>query len=141
MASALKKYFSKIEESFLKSCKGQEDFNIVIWYWGIAAYVVALFLVDWLVIYSKFAILDVIISLSVCVYFVWHLFIIHKCKPKKTKLSKVEKKIAKQKARHQSAKVLLQKLFLQRPIGQWNSVVFLTVCDLYMVSHFLSYVL
>ena len=141
MILAIKSFFSKIETSFVKSCKGQEDFHNVIWYWGVAAYVVALFLIDKAVMLNQSIILDVIISLFTGLYFAWHLYITHKCKPKKTKLTKVEKKLAKQKARQQSLKNLIQKLFLQKSLSQWDSAIVITACDLYMITHFLSYVL
>lgn len=130
--------FNKIENSFNNATKGTEDFNIVIWYWGVIAYIFALLVENYLMGFSRLFVIKAVLSVLFIIYFSWHIYTIHKCKPKKEKLTKEQKMILKQKEKQERFKVLAQKILLQRPMTEWNAPLVLTVIDLYLISKFMS---
>ena len=81
-----------IEESFINSIKGGEKLNILIYYWGFISYIICYLIINKLIYAIDIRTIDIFLSLIVCIYFIWHIYVIHKCKPKKIKLSLEEKK-------------------------------------------------
>ncbi len=136
----MKQYLKKIKESFFKASKGEEVFFRVIWFWGVLFYIVSFFLEKAIqAIFWKF--FSFMISLITISYFVWHIYAIHKCKPKRKKLTKIEKKIIKQKAKQQFLKTFMKKLLLQQSWSKWKSETVITAIDLYIILHFATYVI
>jgi len=136
----MKEIFSKIETSFRKAIKGEENLSIVIWFWGAIAYVTAFFIIEKMVQGVNLISFDVVISVVMVVYFVWHLYVLIKCNPKKPKLTKEEKERLKEEARKERGKRILRKLFLREPITQTNPVIVTAVIDLFFISHFGGYI-
>ena len=123
-----------------RSSKGEEVFFRVIWFWGVLFYIVSFFLEKAIqAIFWKF--FSFMISLITISYFVWHIYAIHKCKPKRKKLTKIEKKIIKQKAKQQFLKTFMKKLLLQQSWSKWKSETVITAIDLYIILHFATYVI
>ena len=136
----MKQYLKKIKESFFKASKGEEVFFRVIWFWGVLFYIVSFFLEKAIqAIFWKF--FSFMISLITISYFVWHIYAIHKCKPKRKKLTKIEKKIIKQKAKQQFLKTFMKKLLLQQSWSKWKSETVITAIDIYIILHFATYVI
>lgn len=133
--------FNSVESSFLKASKGLEDFRIVVWHWGVGAYVFCFVIQNLLFGINGLFLINVVLSTLFAIYFSWHLYAVFKCKPKKEKLTKEQKKILKQKQKQERFKILMEKLLLQRPFTEWNTPAVLIVADLYMISNFLSYLL
>jgi hypothetical protein len=139
MNLSLNSFFSKIEISFKAATKGKETTKNLIWWWGIAGYLVAFFIADRIIKISNFKTLDIIISLLMVVYFCWHFYALKKCAPKKPKLSAQEKKLLRQKARKNLGKKLLRKFFLQEPISKWDPIFVVLVIDIFCIASFLKY--
>ena len=109
----MKEIFSKIEASFKKANKGEETLSHMIWWWGAIGYVVAFFIADKLIKAIDFRSVDIAISLLMSIYFVWHIYAVKKCAPKKPKLSAEEKAKLHAESRKEIGKKFLRKLFLQ----------------------------
>jgi len=131
---------NKIETSFKLAMKGQESLNHLIYWWGVIGYLVAYFILDRLVKLSSFRSIDIIISLLTSFYFIWHIYVLRRCSPKKPKLSKEEKKALREEARRNFSKKVLRKLLLQESITKWNPVLVCTVTDVFCIATFLDYV-
>lgn len=132
---------SKIEDSFTRAMKGEESVNIVIWWWGIIAYLFAYFVLDKTIKAVDIRAIDILISLLATIYFCWHFYILRKCRPKQPKLSKEEKKIQKMKNRKEFGKKFLRKLFLQESITKWDPILITLVIDVFCIAHFFGYVI
>ena len=130
----------RIEDSFKKASRGAESLNTVIWWWGAIAYVFAFFISDKLIKLVNLYSFDIILSVLMLAYFIWHIYALKKCEPKKPELTKEEKKRLKEEARRQLGKKLLRKLFLQEPLTETNPVLISIVIDLYFAAHFAGYV-
>lgn len=133
--------FNKIETSFKAAMKGEESTSILIKWWGISSYLVAYFIVERLVLKVDSRVVDVALSAITMLYFIWHIYVLRKCSPKKPKLSKEEKQYLRREARKNLGKKILRKLFLQEPITAWNPVTVTIVIDVICITHFLGYVL
>lgn len=136
----MKELFAKIDASFRKATKGEESINTLIWWWGALSYIFAFFVADRLIVKIDLTSVDMIISVLMLTYFIWHLYALKKCTPKKPQLTKEEKKILRQEARKQWGKKFLRKLFLQEPLTQSNPTLIAVVLDLYCAAHFASYI-
>jgi hypothetical protein len=131
--------FEKVEDSFKKSTRGEEDLKILIRYWGIAAYLFFYFIVKKLMDSTNLKFLDVIIAAFSIVYFSWHIYAMYKCKPKKTKLTKEEKNKMKKDRVKRLSRSFTRKLLLQESVSKWDPVTITIVADLFFVLTFLSY--
>lgn len=131
---------NKIETSFKAATKGQESLHNMIWWWGVMGYLIAYFIIDKIIKVNNFIAIDVIISLLATVYFIWHIYALKKCSPKKPKLSKEEKRKMREEARKNFGKSLARKLFLQESITKWDPVFITMVLDLFCIANFLGYV-
>jgi len=133
--------FSKIDASFKAAIKGEESTSILIRWWGIIAYVVTFFVIDRIVMKVDNRAVDVAFSSLVVIYFVWHIFVLKKCSPKKPKLSKEEKAYLKQQARKDLGKKILRKLLLQESLTKWEPVTVTIVIDIIFITQFLGYII
>jgi hypothetical protein len=132
---------NKIDISFRAATRGQESVHNMIWWWGGIGYALSYFVIDSLIKKVDVFWVDIFTSLVAIIYFIWHIYALKKCQPKKAKLSKEEKKRLKIIARQQFVKKFFRKLFLQEPITKWDPVFITIVIDLLCITHFLSYIL
>jgi len=133
-------YLLKAKNSFLDASKGEEIFFNIIWFWGALSYFIVFLVIEKLIIFIDISLISFVISFIVSLYFAWHIYVTHKCKPRNRKLTKEEKKLEKQKRRQQTLKTLLQKILLQKSWTKWNSASVLTAIDLYIIAHFFHYI-
>ncbi len=131
-----KNHFSKIKHHFDLVQSGKEDLVIVLWVWGGGAYLLSFF-INKFVLFINLSFIEWIISILVIAYFVWHIFIIRRCSPKKPPLSKEEK----EKLKKDRSKRFLRKLFLKEPLTKWNPAIVAIAINLYIIIHFLEYLL
>lgn len=131
--------FNKIETSFKAALRGEESLDVLVYRWGIFSYIVA-FLMNKLfrMVGSYFFTLPFAVLL-VC-YFVWHIYVLRKCTPKKPKLTKEEQQKLREERRKELGKKLLRKLFLQESITKWNPVLMATVTDAFCIAQFFDYI-
>ena len=134
-------FFNKIETSFKAATKGEESVHNMIWWWGVCGYMVAFFIVNRIVKVSDSIIIDIIVSLLMVIYFVWHFYAMRKCAPKKPKLSKEEKKKLREEARKDLGKKLARKFFLQESITKWDPIFIVLVIDVFSIATFLQYLI
>ena len=132
----MKEILNKIEESFKKSMRGEEDLKIVIRYWGIIGYLVAYFILNKIIKMNNIVIIDNIIAAIAIAYFAWHFYILIKCSPKKPHLTKEEEKELGKKRRAELFKSFTRKLLLQESFTKWNPVLIAQVTDLLCITHF-----
>jgi hypothetical protein len=131
-----KAILTKVKKSFFLASEGKEDLQIVLWGWGVAAYVVSFF-VNKLVMYSNPPIVKWIISILAIAYFIWHIYVIKKCSPKKIPLTQEEK----EKLKKERLKRISDKLLLKKPISKWNPAYAEIAFDLYLIVCFGEYLL
>jgi quinol-cytochrome oxidoreductase complex cytochrome b subunit len=135
MKNFIKNYTLIIKNSFHQALNGKENLEIVTWIWGGLAYLLALF-VNKLVIWNKIFAIDFILSSIMVGYFIIHIFMVKRCAPKKTPLTKEEK----EKLKKDRAKRFFRKLFLQESIRKWNPAVVAIAIDLYVIIYFFEYI-
>ena len=136
----MKNLLNKIIASFKASLKGEEStHNLIVW-WGIFGYLIAYFVLNPLVLMINFRASDIIVSLIAIIYFVWHIYVLKKCSPKKPKLSKEEKRRLREVEGRTLGKVFMRKLFLQEPLTKWNPVFVTIVIDIFCIANFLDYI-
>lgn len=134
-----KTVFKKIEESFFLANQGREAMNTIVFYWGLIGYLVAYFIINKSIYFINIRTIDALLSLITISYFVWHIFILFKAKPKKIELTDEEKKLADLAKKEQRSKVIMRKLLLREPIFKWNTVSVVTAMDLLCIAHFSSF--
>ena len=132
--------FNRVEASFRAAMRGEESTTVLIKKWGIPAFLISFFVADQLVMYFDQRVVDVSISALVTLYFVWHIYVLRKCSPKKPKLTKEEKDILKRQARKDLGKKILRKLLLQEPVSEWNPVKVTIILDVLFIAQFLGYI-
>ncbi|MBU6339644.1 MAG: hypothetical protein KGQ36_06735 [Rickettsiales bacterium] len=130
----------KIEASFKAALRGEETVNIMIYRWGLFAWIVAYFVINKLIMLVNIRFFDILVSIIAAAYFAVHIYALRKCTPKKPRLSDEEKKKMKEEARKDFGKKVARKLLLQESITKWNPVTVTTVVDLLCITHFLGYV-
>ncbi|MES2678075.1 MAG: hypothetical protein V4612_07195 [Pseudomonadota bacterium] len=130
------KHFPKIKHHFDLVHDGKEDLVIVLWVWGGAAYFISFF-INKLVLWINLILIKWFLSVLVIAYFVWHIFIIRRCSPKKPPLSQEEKERLKK----DRFKRFCRKLFLKEPFTKWNPPIVATAIDLYVIVYFLEYLI
>ena len=136
----MKEFLEKIKTSFFKAIKGEEQINVIVYWWGYIAYLFAFFVADKLVKINSLHSVDIIISATMVIYFSVHLYALKKCAPKKPKLSKEEKLKLREDSRKDFNKRLVRKLLLQESIKKWNPIFVTMVIDAFCMAHFLGYV-
>jgi len=134
-----KSFIKSIELSFNKANKGQEQLNIIIYWWGFLAYLIAYFILNKIIFLVDIKTIDILVSILACIYFIWHIFVLHKCKPKKPDLSDEEKKKIELERKKEMPKKIIRKIFLREPIFKWNIISVITAVDLFAVAHFSGY--
>ncbi len=132
--------FSRVEASFKAAMRGEESTSVLIKKWGIPAFLISFFVVDKMVMTFDQKAVDVSISSLATLYFVWHIYVLRKCSPKKPKLTKEEKAILKLQARKDLGRKILRKLLLQEPISDWNPVKVTIILDVLFIAQFLGYI-
>ena len=132
-------YIEKARESVIKAFNGQEQIKNIVYYWGIPAYLASYFVINKLIIVIDFKIFDIFVSFLISLYFIAHIYVLHKCKPKKKQLSEDELKLIKLENKNNRSKTLLRKFFLKEPIFKWNIVSVSTAFDLLCIAHFSSF--
>ncbi len=128
--------YTKFTEHFKLANQGKEDIIIILWFWGGCAYLIA-FLVSKIIAGSSLAFVKFLLGLPIMAYFIWHIWVIKKCSPKKPTLTKEEKEQLKQ----QRFKRLMRKLFLKEPITKWNPSLIGMLIDVYVILCFLTYLI
>ncbi len=131
---------NKIGSSFKASLRGEESINTLIYRWGLIGWIVAYFIANKLIRMIDFRFTDVLISIVAAGYFIWHIYVLRKCSPKKPKLSKEEKLKLREDARKDFNKKVVRKLLLQESIKKWDPIVVAMVIDAFCMAHFLGYV-
>jgi hypothetical protein len=134
-------FFEKIEISFKAAMRGEESTSNLIKWWGITAFLVSHFIIDRSVMAVNNRFFDVVLSSLAVIYFVWHIYVLRKCSPKKPKLSKEQKKLLKLEARKNLGKKILRKLLLQEPLTKWQPVTVTIVLDIYFITQFTTYII
>jgi len=134
-----KSFIKSIELSFDKANKGQEQLNNIIYWWGVLAYLIAYFILNKIIFLVQIRAIDILISLLSCVYFIWHIFVLHKCKPKKPVITQEEKKKIELERKKEMPKKIIRKIFLREPIFKWNTISVITALDLFAIAHFSGY--
>ncbi|MFT6077001.1 MAG: fatty acid desaturase [Myxococcota bacterium] len=134
--SKIKSLFAKAKKSFFLASKGKEDLKIVLWAWGIGAYVTSFF-VNKLIIFTGIPLMQWIISIIAIAYFIWHIVALKKCSPKKTPLTNAEKEQYKK----DRLKRISNKLLLREPISKWNPAYAQIAFNLYLIVCFSEYLL
>ncbi len=129
-------YFPQIKHHFDLVHDGKEDLVIVLWVWGGLAYL-ASFFIGKLVFLVHFMFFKWVISMLVIAYFVWHIFIVRRCSPKKPLLSKEELEQLKKDRFNR----FLRKLFLKEPFTKWDPAVIAIALDIYVIVNFLEYLI
>lgn len=133
-------FLGKIETSFKNATKGKETTRNLIWKWGLTGYLIAYFIINKLIEMSDLHIVKVGISLLAVIYFIWHIFALKKCSPKKIKLTKAEKKLIKFKNKQGRGKRMLRKFLLQESISKWDPILVTIAIDVLCLVHFFGYV-
>lgn len=141
MLNFLTSFKKAIIDSFNKSNQGKETVNNLIWKWGIPSYIFIFLVLEKIVRIKGLFFLDIIVVAKVFCFYIWHIYAIHKCKPPKTKLTKEEKRLLKEKKKREFRKRFINKLLLQESLSEWNPVTIITVFDIFCIAHFLSYVI
>lgn len=131
---------SKIESSFKASLRGEESINTLIYRWGLVGWIVAYFIANKLIRMIDLRFVDVLISIAASGYFIWHIYVLRKCSPKKPKLSKEEKRKLREESRKDLGKRMMRKLLLQESIKKWDPIVVTMVIDAFCMANFLGYV-
>ena len=133
------KFFEKVESSFKASLKGQETVDILIYYWGIPAYLFTYFIIERIIKMNSIRFIDITLSLITASYFAWHIYALRKCAPKKPKISDEEKKALRIEARKTLGKRMWRKFMLQEPMTKWDPVFVSIVVDVFSIAIFVGY--
>ncbi len=141
MLQYLNDILNKVETSFKASLKGEETIHNLIWWWGFIGYFVFYVIVDKIIKMVDIRMVDVALSSVGMIYFVWHIYVMKKCSPKKPKISKEEKKRLRAEAWHNAPGAFWRKLTLQESISKWNPIAMTIAMDLLFFVQFLGYVL
>lgn len=132
---------NKIKTSFKKIIKGEEEMKNLIWFWGVVSYVTVYFLFNFIIRVSQSYFITFSLSLITIIYFLFHIFALKKCQPKKKKLTKEEKKLLQKNRGKNFSKSFFRKLTLQEPITKWNTVNILIALDLLYILIFFEYII
>lgn len=137
----MKNFFNIVKNSFNSSLRGQESINNLIWWWGAIGYLVAYFIMEKIVMAVDYRIVDILVSAITVIYFVWHIYALKKCSPKKPKLTKEEKKKLKLEKKRSLSKRFMNKLLLRESITNWDPIFVTMVIDVFVIVTFLDYII
>ena len=132
-------FFEKAESSFKKSINGEEDIKILIRYWAIPSYIFFYFFIKLFIDKVDLAVINIFFASFAIAFYIWHLYAIYKCKPKKKKLTKEEREALKRDRSRTLSKSFTRKLFLQESISKWDPVTVTIVADIFFLITFLAY--
>ena len=135
----IKQILTAIEESFHKALSGQEKVRVVVFWWGIPVYLFCYLVLNNLIRWIDFRVFDIFIAFIVSIYFVWHIYVLHRCKPKKPQLTADEKKQLELAQKKDRAKKIMRKFLLREPVFKWNQIAVVTALDLLFIAHFSSF--
>jgi len=135
----IKQILTVIEDSFKKALLGQEKVKIIVFWWGIPAYLTCYFVFNNLIRWIDFRVFDIFISFIISIYFVWHIYVLQRCKPKKVQLTPDEIKQLELAQKKDRAKKIMRKFLLREPFFKWNQVAVVTAVDLLCIAHFSSF--
>jgi hypothetical protein len=79
------------------------------------------------------------VSVPLIIYFIWHIYALKKCSPKKVKLTKEEKEKLKIERRKELPRKIIKKVFLQESFAKVDLVMIVMVLDAFCIAHFLGY--
>ncbi len=136
----MKEIATKIKSAFKKATAGQESPSYMIWRWALLGYLAAYFVFNKIILSVDLVLVDALISVSVIVYFSWHIYALKKCAPKKPKLSDEEKRKLKEEKKLNFGRSAARKLFLQEPLTSWDPIFVTMVIDVIFIAHFLGYI-
>jgi hypothetical protein len=132
----LTKLSPQIKHHFDLVHEGKEDLIIVLWVWGGGAYLVSFF-IDKFILITKIMFIKWILAILIMIYFIWHIFVIRRCSPKKAPLTAEEKELLKK----DRVNRFFRKLFLREPLTKWNPAFIATVIDIYAIVYFMEYLI
>ncbi|GDX36692.1 hypothetical protein LBMAG18_12030 [Alphaproteobacteria bacterium] len=135
----IKQILTFIEESFYKALSGQEKIKVIVFWWGIPAYLLSYLVFNNLVRWIDLRFIDNFIAFIVSLYFAWHIYVLHRCKPKNPKLTPDEKKQLEISEKKDRAKRVMRKFLLREPLFKWNQVTVFTAFDLLFIAHFSNF--
>lgn len=136
----MKEILSKFYSAFRRATDGKETLSHMIWWWGVFGYLISYFICDSIVKSVDFRFVDVAVSVVVVVYFIWHIYALYKCAPKKPKLTPEEKEKIKQDRMMNIGRSAVRKLLLREPITRWDPVFMTAVIDALCITHFFGYI-
>ncbi|MBL6665170.1 MAG: hypothetical protein ISQ34_04930 [Rickettsiales bacterium] len=128
-----------IQESFILASKGKEEIGILLWRWGLLSYLITYLVFYKLIGLIGFGFLSGVIAFLVISFYLWHIVVIFRCRPKKKKLDKATKRQQKLIKSGSVAKSFARKLFLQEPWLKTQNSTFILVIDLLIIVTFLEY--
>lgn len=137
----MKEIATKIKSTFRKATFGQESLSNMIWRWGLLGYLAAYFVFNKIIKLVDITFVDILVSLSMIIYFSWHIYSLKKCAPKKPKLNDEEKRKLKEEKKVNFGKSAARKIFLQEPMTSWDPVFVAMIIDITFIAHFLGYIL
>jgi len=137
----MKDLIHKVDASFRASLKGQENISVLIRWWGFLGYAFFYFVIDSAILKINIAFIDLVLSWIGVIYFLWHIFVMIKCSPKKPKLTPEEKKKLREEKLRNAPRAFMRKLLLQESITKWNPVAMTIAADILFFANFLGYVL
>ncbi len=132
--------FNKIEASFKRSLRGEENLDRLIYLWGILSYIAA-FLINKILKNLHIYFLNASISAVLVAYFVWHIYALKKCSPKKPQLTKEEKRQLRAEKRKELPKKIMRKMLLQESFTKWDPIFISMVVDAFCIAQFIGYII
>ncbi len=136
----MKHLFDQMEASFRAALRGEENINTLIYRWGVASYILA-FLINKIIYAMKIYVIGALVSVILIAYFVWHIYALKKCSPKKPKLTKEEKAKLRAEQRKELPRKIMRKLLLQESVSKSNPVFVTMVIDAFCIAEFLDYII
>lgn len=141
----MKNYFLQkifiVKNSFIFANKGEEDVDFLIWFWGVPSYLISYFVINKSILAVNNLWFDYSLSILISIFYIWHIYVVKKCAPKKPKLTKEEKAQIRIQNKGLFYKKLVRKLLLQEPLTRSNPVITTIIIDLFCIAHFASYVI
>ena len=131
----------KIDLSFRACSKGREDIKVVIRWWGLLSYAFFYLIVDSIILKVSYRFIDLTLSWIGAIYFIWHIYVVIKCSPKKPKPTPEEKKKMREERWRKAPRSFVRKLFLQEPISKWNPSAMTIAADLLFFTNFVGYII
>lgn len=136
----MKDFFSKLEASFKAALRGEENVNAIIYWWGVIGYAVA-FIVNKIITSLHIYAFGFVVSAVMVSYFIWHIYVLRKCAPKKPKLTKEEKAKLRSERLKEMPRKVMRKILLQESITKYDPVFVTMVIDAFCVAQFLGHIL